>query len=84
MHVMGTWTAMDPTMLSREEQMKALSLLLFLKEKQRGDVKGLACVNGVPQQAFIPKEEAASPTVSTESTFITASIAVSEKRKVRC
>jgi hypothetical protein len=32
----------------------------------------------------IPKEEAALPTVSTESTFITEAITASEKRKVRC
>jgi hypothetical protein len=38
----------------------------------------------VPQRAYIPKEEAASPTVSTELTFITAAIAASKRRKVRC
>ena len=38
----------------------------------------------MPQRAYISKEEAASPTVSTESTFITATIAAAEKRKVRC
>jgi len=38
----------------------------------------------VPQRAYIPKEEAALPTVSTESTFITALIAASKRRKVRC
>jgi hypothetical protein len=43
-----------------------------------------ACINGAPQRAYISKEEAASPTVSTESTFITASIAAHEHRKVRC
>jgi hypothetical protein len=64
--------------------MKVLLSLLFLKEKQTGDVKGQACINGVPQRAYIPKEEAALPTVSTELTFITASIAAREKRKVRC
>ena len=64
--------------------MKALSSLLFLKEKQTGKIKGRACINGAPQQAYISKEEAASPTVSTESTFITASIATHEHRKVRC
>ena len=30
------------------------------------------------------KEDAASPTVSTESTFVMAAIAANEKRKVRC
>ncbi len=39
LHVMDTWTATNPAKLSREEQVKALSLLLFLKEKQTGDVK---------------------------------------------
>jgi hypothetical protein len=33
LHVMDTWMAMDPAKQSREEQMKALSLLQFLKEK---------------------------------------------------
>jgi hypothetical protein len=32
----------------------------------------------------IPKEDAMLPTVLTESTFITAAIAASKKRKVRC
>ncbi len=31
-----------------------------------------------------PKEDSALPTVSTESTFVTATIAAAEKRKVRC
>ncbi len=30
------------------------------------------------------KEETASPTISTESTFITAAMAASERKKVRC
>jgi hypothetical protein len=64
--------------------MRALSSLLFLKEKQTGKIKGCACINGAPQRDYITKEEAASPTVSTESTFITAAIVAKEKRKVRC
>jgi hypothetical protein len=64
--------------------MQALSLLLFLKEKRTRKIKGRACLNGAPQWAYIPKEDAASPTVSMESTFITGAIAASERRKVRC
>jgi hypothetical protein len=41
-------------------------------------------MNRAPQRAYIQKEEAALPTISTESTFITAAIVVSENRKVRC
>ena len=64
--------------------MRALSSLLFLKEKRTGDIKGRACINGVLQRTHIPNEDAALPTVSTESTFVTLTVAASEKRKVRC
>jgi hypothetical protein len=84
LHIMDTWKAMDLSKILREEGMKALSSLLFLKEKRTGKVKGRACINGAPQQVYIPKEEAALPTVSTELTFITAVIATSERRKVGC
>jgi hypothetical protein len=83
LHVMDTWTAMDALRLSRE-WLKALSSLLFLKEKQTGAIKGRACINRAPQREYIFKEEAASPTVSMELTFITAAIAANKKRKVRC
>ena len=42
------------------------------------------CINGAPQQAYIPKEDVALPRVSTQLTFITATIAAKERRKVRC
>ncbi len=64
--------------------MKALSSLLFLKKKRTGKVKGRACINGAPQLAYIPKEEAASPNISTELTFIAAAIVASKRKKVRC
>ncbi len=38
LHIMDMWKAMDPAKLSRKEQMGALSLLLFLKEKQTGTI----------------------------------------------
>ena len=59
-------------------------MLMFLKEKRCGKVTGRACINGAPQRAYIPKEDAASPTVSNESVFITAAIAAHEKRFVQC
>ncbi len=81
---MDTWLPIEAGKLPREQRMRALSSLLFRKEKQTGDIKGRVCINGVPQRAYIPKEDAASPTVWTESTFITATIAAKERRKVRC
>jgi hypothetical protein len=83
LHVMDTWTSMDASRLSRDERLKALTSLLFLKKKT-GAIKGRACINGAPQREYILKEEAASPTVSMESTFTTAAIAANKKRKVRC
>jgi hypothetical protein len=77
LHVMDIWTVMDPTKLPREEQAKALFLLLFLKEKRCRKIKGQACINGAPQRAYISKEEAASPTVLMESMFITSAVAAS-------
>jgi hypothetical protein len=37
--------------------MRALSSLLFKKEKRTGDIKGRACINGAPQRAYILKED---------------------------
>ncbi len=84
LHVMDTWTVMDPTKLTRDDKTRALLSLLFLKEKRCRKIKGRACVNGAPQRAYIPKEDAALPTVSTESMFITSAIAASKKRHVLC
>ena len=69
--------------LSKEERAGALSSLIFIKEKWDGTVKGRACVDGSPQRKTIPKESAASPTVATESVFLTCLISAYEKRHNR-
>jgi len=81
---MDRWRPIHAEKLSREEKMRALSSLLFLKEKRMGDIKGRACITGAPQWGYIAKEEAALPIISTESTFITASIGAHERRAVQC
>jgi hypothetical protein len=48
LHIMDTWTPMEADKLSREQRMRALSSLLFLKEKQTGDSKGRAYKRGAP------------------------------------
>ena len=42
LHGMDTWVPKDPAMLSRAEKVKALSSLMFMKDKRRGKVKGRA------------------------------------------
>ena len=39
LHVMDTWVPEKPTMLSRAEKVKAISSLMFLKEKRSEKVK---------------------------------------------
>jgi hypothetical protein len=80
LHIMDTWTTMDPSQITCEGNVQALSLLQFLKEKQTVKINGRVCINGAPQRVYIPKEEAALPTVSTKSTFITAAIAANKYR----
>ena len=84
LQVMYTWLPEDPTMLSTAEKVKALSSLMFLKEKSIGKVKGRACVNGAPHRAYICKEDTSSPTVANEYVFITLVKAAHEKRFMRC
>ncbi len=84
LHVIDTWAVMDPSQLTNQERAKALSSLLFLKEKQCGTIKGRACINGAPQRAYILKEDAASPTVSVELMFITSAIVAHKKRHMKC
>ena len=68
--------------LSKEEKSKALTLLIFLREKQDGNVKARSCANGSVQREHVAKEEAAGPTIALESVFVTAIIDAKEKRKV--
>ncbi len=67
--------------LSDEEKLKALTLLIFLKEKRDRNVKAWSCANGSVQREHVAKEEAAAPTVALESVFVTATIDAKEKQK---
>jgi hypothetical protein len=82
LHDMETFFPRDPKLLTQEERIKALSSLIFLKEKSNGEVKGRTCVNGAPQREYIRKEDAHSPMVMTDSVFIQGVINAKERRKV--
>lgn len=47
-----------------------------------GQVKGRGCADGRPQRQWTKKEDATSPTVSTESVMITSVIDAAEDREV--
>jgi hypothetical protein len=68
--------------LSEEDRKKALSSLIFLKEKKNGTIKARSCANGSTQREHVAKDEAAAPTVGLDSVFITSTIDAKESRKV--
>ena len=57
-----------------EEQRCALSLLIFLKEKSMGKVKGQTCVNRALQREFIQGEDTTLPTVATDLVFLMGAV----------
>ena len=68
--------------LSSKEMSKALTSLIFLREKRDGNVKARSCANGSVKRKHVAKEEAAAPTVAIESVFVTATIDAKEKQEV--
>ena len=57
-------------------------MLMFLKQKRCRKIKGRAVANGLKQRAGSKKSDVTSPTSSTESVLITASIDAAEGRGV--
>ena len=80
LHDQKCWIPRDPTTLTRKERVTALSTVVFMKEKRDGKLKTRSCVNGSSQREYIKKEDAASPTVATDSVFITGTINAHENR----
>ena len=46
--MLNTLPPLDASQLIKEEQVKPISSLMFLKQKQDGKIKGWACTNGRP------------------------------------
>ena len=65
-----------------QERKRAMESLIFLVEKRDGTVKARTCANGSTQRAYIPREEAASPTAATEAILITGVIEAKQRRDV--
>ncbi len=55
---------------------------MFLKEKRTGEIKGRTVAGGNKQRDFISKEEASSPTVTTEAVLLTCIIDADKGRDV--
>jgi hypothetical protein len=68
--------------LTTDQKRAALHYLMFLKQKRCGRIKARGCADGRKQRMWKTKEETSSPTVRTESVFISAIIDAMERRAV--
>jgi hypothetical protein len=68
--------------LTIQQKQEALNYLMFLKRKRCGKIKGRGCADGRKQRLYIPKADAASPTVANEAVFLTAVVDAKEGREV--
>jgi hypothetical protein len=84
MHDMDVFRPVARELLTKEERTKALSSLMFLKEKWDQSVKAQMCADGWKQRGDWTKQETTLPTVSTEAVFITAVIDAHEECDVAC
>jgi hypothetical protein len=85
MHDMNVFRPIEVESLTYDKKKKALSLLMFLKEKRDSSVKARMCADGCKQKdGTWSKQDTTFPTVATESVFITAVIDVHEGHNVAC
>jgi hypothetical protein len=68
--------------INREQRRAALAYFMFLKRTRCGRIKRRGCAEERPQRAYIPREDATSPTVSTQALFLTCIVDAHEGRDV--
>ena len=84
MHNMSVFTPVIHSELTAKDKQKAVSSLMFLKEKRDKTVKGRFCADERKQRGDWSKQDTTSPTMSTESVFLTSVIDAYEGRDVGC
>ena len=64
---LGVLGALDADAITLEQKRNALRAINLIKLKRCGNIKGRTCTDGSTHRKFVPREEAASPTLSLES-----------------
>ena len=82
LHLCDTFRPKRYEDLTITEKMSILELHLFLKKKRTGQIKRRTVAGGNKQRNYIPKEDASSPTVATESVLLTCTVDAEEGRDV--
>ena len=72
----------DAATLSIMQKKNASGYLMFLKQKQTGQIKGRGCADRRKQRLNTPKDAASSPMVATESVLLSCVIDAKEQRDV--
>ena len=80
--MMKSLTPVDPLTLSKEEMLRVLEYLMFLKEKRNKKLKARGYADGRKQRLHIGKENPSSNRVILELTFITGAIEAKDKRDI--
>ncbi len=68
--------------LTAEQRKKVLESHIFVERKRDGTLKAQQVAGGNKQQGYITKEDASSPTVSSEAVMLMCVIDATEKRDV--
>ena len=79
-HNTNTFTPIFERELSPEQIKNILDAISIIKEKRDGSIKGRTCANGKKQRLWKSKAELTSPTVCTDSVFITLMVDAYEGR----
>ena len=82
LHFRDTFKPMHWRELSTAQRKTVLESHLFLKQKRDGKIKGCTVAGGNKQRDYISKEDASSPTVSTEAVLLMCIIDAEEERDV--
>ena len=75
-HQMDTYEPVHKSNLTFEDRKKALASLMFITEKRNGDIKARKIADGSKQRTYdgYKKSDDSSPTVATDSIFLTGVI----------
>ena len=83
-HKMDTYEPVHKSNLTFEDKKKSLALLMFITEKRNGDIKARKVADGSNQHTYdcYDKSDGSSPTVATDSIFLTGVIDAKEQRAI--
>ena len=82
LHNRKVFTPIKLEEMNKREKARAMESLIFLVQKQDGSIKARACANGSTQREYTARDDATSPTVSTEAVLITGVIEAKQKRDI--